>query len=38
VTFGDYLFSGRRQGADQYLANALFANNNLFKANLDSLM
>ena len=34
----DYLFTGRRRGANELLANRLYWNNNLFLANIDSLM
>ena len=32
------MFTGRRKGANEIIANALLMNNNLFLANVDSLM
>ncbi len=38
VILGDHWFVGNRKGADQILANSLQLNNNLFRANLQSLV
>lgn len=38
IAFGDYLTCSRRYGANEYFANNLLLNNNLFVGNLGSLM
>lgn len=38
IVAGDYFFTGRRRGANELFANHIYMNNNLFLANLDSLV
>lgn len=38
VIFGDHWFVGNRKGGDHIITNSLFVNNNLFRANLGSLV
>ena len=38
ILFWDYLFTGRRRGANELFANHLRMNNNLFLANIGSLV
>lgn len=38
IVAGDYFFTGRRRGANELFANRIYMNNNLFLANLDSLV
>lgn len=38
VAFGDHWFAGKRKGANHVVPNILFINNNLFGANIASLV
>ena len=38
ILVADFMYTGRRRGANELYANMLLMNNNLFLANIDSLM
>jgi hypothetical protein len=38
IAIGDYITCAKRYGANDYMANKLYLNNNLFFANITSLM